>query len=117
MAVTNEQILSFLTANPDLTDAQIVAAMEQYGVSPAQMASAVGIPEGEVASRVAATVPPGQAVLLGDTWVQPQYQIIGSGEDQQIGGIETVQVYKTTGGINDEVATGTQIQNYSPTGS
>ena len=85
MAVTNEQILGFLTANPDLTDAQIVAAMEQYGVSPAQMAQAVGIPEGEVASRVAATVPPGQTVTLGDTIVQPQYSVTGSGEDQQIG--------------------------------
>ena len=90
MAVTNEQILGFLTANPDLTDAQIVAAMEQYGVSPAQMAQAVGIPEGEVASRVAATVPPGQSIILGDTRIVPQYQTIGSGMDQQIGGIENV---------------------------
>ncbi len=116
MAVTNEQILSFLTANPDLTDAQIVAAMEQYGVSPAQMASAVGIPEGEVISRIGATVPPNQAVLLGDTWVQPQYQTYGSGESEVIGSLENVQVYKTTGGVNDEVAVGTNVQNYSPTG-
>jgi hypothetical protein len=116
MAVTNEQILGFLTSNPDLTDAQIVAAMEQYGVSPAQMASAVGIPEGEVISRIGATVPPNQAVLLGDTWVQPQYQTYGSGESEVIGSLENVQVYKTTGGVNDEVAVGTNVQNYSPTG-
>jgi hypothetical protein len=116
MAVTNEQILGFLTANPDLTDAQIVASMEQYGVSPAQMASAVGIPEGEVISRIGATVPPNQAVLLGDTWVQPQYQTYGSGESEVIGSLENVQVYKTTGGVNDEVAVGTNVQNYSPTG-
>ena len=94
MAVTNEQILDFLTSNPGLSDAQIVSAMEQYGVSPAQMAQAVGIPEGEVISRVAATVPEGQAKLLGDTWVQPQYQVIGSGEDRQVGGIESVSTYK-----------------------
>ncbi len=116
MAVTNQQILDFLTANPGISDAEIVAAMEQYGVSPAQMAQAVGVTEGEVAARVAATVPPGQAKLLGDTWVQPNYQTIGSGEDQQIGGIESVQVYKTTGGVNDQVATGTKIQTYAPTG-
>ena len=111
MAVTNEQILSFLTANPDLTDSQIVAAMEQYGVSPAQMAQAVGIPEGEVASRVAATVPPGQSITLGDTIVQPQYQVIGSGEDQQIGGLENVYTYKVGenqvgGGYNQYSGTG-----------
>lgn len=111
MAVTNEQILGFLTANPDLTDAQIVAAMEQYGVSPAQMASAVGIPEGEVAARVAATVPPGQTITLGDTIVQPQYQITGSGENQEIGGIENVLTYK----VSDNQVGGGYTQ-YTPTG-
>jgi hypothetical protein len=117
MAVTNEQILGFLTANPDLTDAQIVAAMEQYGVSPAQMASAVGLPEGEVASRVAATVPPGQSIILGDTRIVPQYQTIGSGMDQQIGGIENVYVEKVpTSDVNYKSPVGTPIQVYSPTG-
>jgi len=111
MAVTNEQILSFLTANPDLTDGQIVAAMEQYGVSPAQMASAVGLNEGEVAARVAATVPPGQSITLGDTIVQPQYSVTGSGEDQQVGGIENVYTYKVGenqvgGGYNQYSGTG-----------
>ncbi len=119
MAVTNEQILGFLNANPGISDAEIVAAMEQYGVSPAQMAQAVGVTEGEVAARVAATIPEGSAKLLGDTWVQPQYQVTGSGEDRQVGGIENVQVYKNTGGggINDEVAVGTQIQEYNPDGT
>ena len=116
MAITSRQIIDFLLANPSMSDADIVKAMETYGVSPAQMAEAVGLDQGEIASRVAATVPYGQAVLLGDTWVQPNYQVTGSGEDQQIGGIESVSVYKATGGINDQVATGTQIQNYSPTG-
>ena len=111
MAVTNEQILGFLTANPDLTDAQIVAAMEQYGVSPAQMASAVGLNEGEVAARVAATVPPGQSVTLGDTIVQPQYSVTGSGEDQQIGGLENVYTYKV-----GENQVGGAYNQYSGTG-
>jgi len=112
MAVTNEQILGFLTANPDLTDAQIVAAMEQYGVSPAQMASAVGLPEGEVASRVAATIPQGQTITLGDTIVQPQYQVIGSGEDQQIGGLENVYTYKV-----GENQVGGGYNQYNPDGT
>ena len=115
-SVSSQQILDFLTANPNLTDAQIVSAMETYGVSPAQMAQAVGLKEGEIISRVAATVPPNQAVLLGDTWVQPQYQTYGSGESEVVGALENVQVYKTTGGVNDQVPVGTNVQNFSPTG-
>ena len=116
MAVTNQQILDFLIANPGMSDAQIVAAMEQYGVSPAQMASAVGLPEGEVISRVAAVVPEGQSVTLGDTRIAPQYQVIGSGEDRQVGGIENITVEKTTGDVNYRAPVGSTYQNYSPTG-
>ncbi len=111
MAVTSAQIVDFLTANPGMSDAQIVTAMEQYGVSPAQMAQAVGLNEGEVASRVAATVPPGQSITLGDTIVQPQYQVIGDGENQQIGGLENVYTYKV-----GENQAGGGYQQYTPTG-
>lgn len=111
MAVTNAQIVDFLLANPGMSDAQIVSAMEQYGISPAQMAQAVGIPEGQVASRVAVNVPQGSSITLGDTIVQPNYQIIGSGEDQQIGGLQNVYTYKvgenqTGGGYNQYSASG-----------
>lgn len=114
VGVTDQQIKNFLATGP--SDAQIAKAMETYGVSPTQMAQVTGLPEGQVAARVAATVPPGQAVLLGNTWVQPNYQISGSGENQQIGPIQSVQVYKTQGGINDQLPVGTAIQNYAPTG-
>ena len=117
MAVTSQQIIDFLLANPGMSDAQIVAAMEQYGVSPAQMAQAVGLPEGEVLSRVAVTVPPGSSVTLGDTRVAPQYQTTGSGMDQQVGGLENVYVEKVpTGDVNYKSPVGTPIQVYSPTG-
>jgi len=111
MAVTNQQIIDYLLANPNLSDAQIVAAMEQNGISPSQMASAVGIPEGQIASRVAATVPNGQSVTLGDTVIQPVYQVSGSGMDQQIGGLENVITYKAS----DNKAGGAYTQ-YTPTG-
>jgi hypothetical protein len=111
MAISNQQILDFLTANPGLTDAQIVTAMETYGVSPAQMASAVGLDEGAVAARVGAVIPPNQAVLLGDTYVQAVNQVIGSGEDQQIGGLENVITYKAS-----ENQAGGGYQQYTPTG-
>jgi hypothetical protein len=116
MAVTSQQIIDFLLANPGMSDAQIVAAMEQYGVSPAQMATAVGLPEGEVVSRVAATIPEGMSVTLGDTRIAPQYEVRGSGEDRQVGGIENITVEKTTGDINYKPPVGAEFQNYSPTG-
>jgi hypothetical protein len=99
-----------------MSDAQIVAAMEQYGISPTQMAQAVGLPEGEVVSRVAATVPAGSSVTLGDTRVTPQYQTTGSGMDQQIGGLENIYLEKTTGDVNYKAPVGSDVQVLSPTG-
>jgi len=117
MAVTSQQIIDFLTSNPGMTDAQIVAAMEQYGVSPAQMASAVGLDEGAVISRVAATVPQGQTITLGDTIIAPEYRVIGSGEDQQIGNLETIYTSKTTGDPNYRAPVGSEIQQYGADGT
>jgi len=116
MAVTNQELFNIFLANPNMSDAQIVSLMETRGISPAQVSQTFGLPEGQIAARVGATLPPNQAVLLGDTWVQPNYQIIGSGENQQIGGVESVSVYKTTGGINDKLAVGTDVKNYTPEG-
>jgi len=111
MAVTSRQIIDFLLANPSMSDADIVAAMETYGISPAQMAEAVGLKEGEVAARVGAAIPPNQAVLLGDTYVQAVNQVTGSGENEQVGGLENVITYKAS-----ENKVGGNINYYSPTG-
>ena len=111
MAYTSQQIVEFLLKNPDMNDTQIVTAMETYGISPAQMATAVGLDEGAVASRAAATVPYGQTITLGDTIVQPVYQVTGSGDSEQIGGLENVITYKAT----DNRAGGAYTQ-YTPTG-
>jgi hypothetical protein len=111
MAVTNQQIIDYLLANPNLSDAQIVSDMEKFKISPAQMASAVNIPEGQIAARVGATLPPNQAVLLGDTYVQAVNPIQGSGENEQVGALENVITYKAS-----ENKVGGNIQYYSPTG-
>ena len=111
MAVTNRQIIDYLLANPNLSDAQIVSTMEQFKISPAQLASAVNLPEGQISARVAATVPNGQTVQLGDTIVQPVYQVSGSGQDQQIGGLENVITYKAS-----DNKTGGAYTQYTPTG-
>lgn len=116
MAVTSQQIIDFLTANPGMTDAQIVAAMEQYGISPTQMAEAVGLPEGEIVARVAETVPEGSSITLGDTRIAPQYEVRGSGEDRQVVGIENIYVEKTTGDVNYKSPVGSDVQVLSPTG-
>jgi len=88
--------LEGLTAIPNVTDQQIVNAMKGANVSPKNLADALGIAEGEVAARVARTVPYGSTVQLGDTIVQPVYQVTGSGQDQQIGAIENVLTYRAS---------------------
>ena len=111
MAVSAQQIVDFLLANPNMSDADIASAMATYGVSPADMAKATGSDEGEIAARVAATLPPNEAVLLGDTYVQAVNTVTGSGEDQQVGGIEKVVTYKA-----DENKVGGDVKQFSPEG-
>ena len=111
MAVSSAQIVEFLLANPNMSDADIASAMATYGVSPADMAKATGLDEGQVAARVAATLPPNEAVLLGDTYVQAVNTVTGSGENQQVGGLEKVVTYKA-----DENKVGGDVKQFSPTG-
>jgi hypothetical protein len=111
MAVTNQELFNIFLTNPNMSDSQIVTLMETRGISPEQVSSTFGIPVGQVAARVADVIPPNQAVLLGDTYVQAVNQVIGSGEDQQIGGLENVITYKT-----GENQVGGGYQQYTPTG-
>ena len=117
MAVSSAQIVDFLVTNPGMSDAQIVTAMETYGISPAQMAQAVGVPVGDVISRAAVTVAPGNSVTLGDTRLAPQYDVRGSGDDQQIGGITNILVEKTTGDVNYKAPVGSTYQVYGADGT
>jgi hypothetical protein len=94
----------------------VLDLVSEGNLNPTQIAAATGIPVNQVIAQVATTVPQGQATLIGDTWVQPNYQIIGSGMDQQVGGIENISVYKTPGGVNDQIPVGTDVLNYTPTG-
>jgi len=111
MAVTNQELFDIFLANPNMSDSQIVTLMETRGISPEQVSSTFGIPVGEVAARVADVIPPNQAVLLGDTYVQAINEVRGSGEDQQIGGLENVLTYKV-----GENQTGGAYNQYTPTG-
>lgn len=56
MGITAGQIRDWYSSNPGVSDAQIAAAMDQYGVSPAQFAGAFqGLTETEVQNRYNAT--------------------------------------------------------------
>jgi len=57
MAVTSKQIIDFLLANPGMSDAQIAASMQEFNVTPAQMATAVGLPVQEVQARYKEAAP------------------------------------------------------------
>lgn len=95
MAVSNQDIIDFLLANPGMSDADIGAAMAQYGVSPAQMAQATGLSEGEVTSRLAAVgmfAPEPQVTRAVPT--ARGTVIEGDNIDEQIAGIPQV-VYET----------------------
>jgi len=116
MAVTNQQVFDFLSATPNMSDAQIFEAMRTFGVPPSQIAAVTGLPVNAIIARIAPLLPRDQAVLLGDTWIQGNYAYMQSGEDNQLGPLESINIYKTTGGVNDKLPVGTDIQNYSPTG-
>jgi len=58
MAVTNDQITSWLQSNPGATDATIASTMQQFGVTPAQMAQATGLDTGAVQARYNAAIAP-----------------------------------------------------------
>jgi len=76
MAVTNEQVASYLADNPGLSDAQIAQTMAQFNVSPAQMAAVTGIPESQVAARVAAVTSnalPSSPAPTANTWDYNDY--------------------------------------------
>ncbi len=57
MAVTNQQIIDYLLANPNLSDAQIAATMQEFSVTPAQLAQAVNLPTEVVQERYVAAAP------------------------------------------------------------
>jgi hypothetical protein len=115
--VSTQQIKDLLTNNPNMTDAQIVEVMKSSGISPSQMATATGLPLGEVVSRIAATIPYGNSAMLGDVVVQPLYDVQGSGENEQVGPITGINVTKSTGNVNDKAPVGSQYQTYNPDGT
>ena len=116
IGLTDQQVKDNLLAKPNMNDSQMVQFMRTNGVSPSQMSTVVGIPEGQIAARVAATVPQGSSVTLGDTVIVPQYRTTGSGMDEQIGALESFATSKSNGDANYKAPVGTPMQIYSADG-
>ena len=58
MAITNQQIFDFLVANPSISDRELAAVMDAYGVSPQQVAQATGTSETAAQQRYEAVAAP-----------------------------------------------------------
>jgi len=83
----------------------------QAAASPA-VAQALAVQAPNIQELIASGVlQPNQATLIGDTYYQPIYTQIGSGEDAQLGPLENVITYKA----NENKAGGSYNQ-YTPTG-
>jgi hypothetical protein len=57
MAVSNQQIFDFLLANPNISDAELAAVMQEFNVTPQQIAEATGTSATEAVKRFEAVVP------------------------------------------------------------
>jgi hypothetical protein len=79
--VSNQQITSYLQANPGMADTQIASAMQTYGVTPQQMAEATGVSLPEVQSRydVANTQNQGIQSLVNQAYANIGRTGIGTG--------------------------------------
>lgn len=72
---TTQEIQDYLAANPGMTDAQIAAAMDQYGVTTSQLSAATGVPLSEVQSRYfQATLPSPLGTSTGQSRIDPFLQ-------------------------------------------
>jgi len=82
MAVSNQQILDYL-AQPNLSDATIAAAMNEFKVTPAQVAAATGMDVADVQSRYNAAQPSAGALqqVAADPIEQLYTQYAGRGSD------------------------------------
>jgi hypothetical protein len=76
--VTNDQISGWLQSHPGASDSQIAQAMQQYGVTPGQMAGATGLGTQFVTDRY-------NAALNGTNGPQQLQQLTG-GQNAQSGG-------------------------------
>jgi hypothetical protein len=79
--VSDQAVTSWLQSNPGASDATIAAAMQQYGVDPAQMARVTGLGQDVVQSRYNAALPSTTAAQTPLTVEQLYQQYTGRAAD------------------------------------
>jgi hypothetical protein len=92
MAVTNQQIFDFLLANPNISDAELAAVMQEFKVTPQQVAEATGTSVTDAIKRYEAVIPPEPVKRIVPT--ARGTVIEGDDIEEQIAGVPQV-VYET----------------------
>jgi hypothetical protein len=114
VVATTPPVITQAAANPvvaqSLATQNVDSLIRAGNLNPTQIAAATGVPVGEIITQAAALAPFQGSTKLGDTYVSPNYEIIGSGEDQQLGGLQSIGTSK----VSSEVGSRTEL--YSPTG-
>jgi len=118
---TTPAVITQAAASPvvaqSLATQSVDSLIKAGNLNPTQIANSTGVSVGEILTKVASTVPQGQTVTLGDTIIQPEYRVTGSGETQEIGNLETIYTSKTTGDPNYRAPVGSEIQQYGADGT
>jgi hypothetical protein len=111
---TTPPIITQAAASPPVAQAlatQNVDSLIKAGnLNPAQIAAATGVSVGEIVTQAAALAPFQGSTKLGDTYVSPNYEITQSGEEQIVGGLQSISTSK----VSSEQGSRTEL--YSPTG-
>ena len=110
---TREEIVSFLQANPNLSDREIVAAMNQYGVSTQQLASATGAPTADVQRRYELAQLGVEPTLPGGTPARPTFSGVAAEWNELAR--DRFGTYLNLFGREDDPAVARQIQELQAT--
>jgi|APGre2960657373_1045057.scaffolds.fasta_scaffold34846_2 hypothetical protein len=128
MAVSSQQIVDFLIANPNMSDAEIASVMNQFGVSPSDVAAATGADEAvvqarfdEVAPTVAAPIDEPVAAPVYEAPTAPVYEAPATPVVAPVaaptGQISTQQIvdFLATNPTNAEIGKAMETFKVSPT--
>jgi hypothetical protein len=111
---TTPPVITQAAANPvvaqSLATQSVDSLIKAGNLNPTQIAAATGVPIGEVITQAAALAPFQGSTKVGDTYVSPNYEITQSGEEQIVGGLQSIGTSK----VSSEQGSRTEL--YSPSG-
>jgi hypothetical protein len=111
---TTPPIITQAAASPVVAQALTTQSVDSFikagNLNPTEIAAATGVPIGEVITQAAALAPFQGSTKVGDTYVSPNYEITQSGEEQIVGGLQSIGTSK----VSSEQGSRTEL--YSPSG-